>query len=71
MKYWGISFGMSVCQRGRKYPARCTGYLGHPCKNKPFESEKELLSLLANFILGPAVFGLFLGYVSRFACREQ
>src|ERR1700731_2542358 len=26
----------------------CTGYLGHPFKNKPFESEKDLLPLLAN-----------------------
>jgi hypothetical protein len=62
---------MSVCQAGRKSPALCTGYLGHPCKNEPFESEKDFLSLLANFILGRAVFGLFLGYVSRFACWEQ
>jgi len=26
----------------------CTGYLVHPFKNKPFETEKEILSLLAN-----------------------
>jgi hypothetical protein len=26
----------------------CIGYLEHPFKNKPFETEKELLSLLAN-----------------------
>jgi hypothetical protein len=26
----------------------CTGYLGHPFKNKPFETEKDLLPLLAN-----------------------
>jgi len=26
----------------------CTGYLGHPFKNKPFETEKDLLLLLAN-----------------------
>jgi len=27
---------------------RCTGYLDHPFKNKPFETEKNLLGLLAN-----------------------
>ena len=26
----------------------CTGYLDHPFKNKPFETEKQILSLLAN-----------------------
>jgi hypothetical protein len=26
----------------------CNGYLDHPFKNKPFETEKEILSLLAN-----------------------
>ena len=26
----------------------CNGYLGHPFKNKPFETEKDLLPLLAN-----------------------
>jgi hypothetical protein len=26
----------------------CIGYLDHPVKNKPFETEKEILSLLAN-----------------------
>jgi hypothetical protein len=26
----------------------CIGYLDHPFKNKPFETEKEILSLLAN-----------------------
>jgi len=26
----------------------CTGYLDHPFKNEPFESEKDLLSLIAN-----------------------
>jgi hypothetical protein len=27
---------------------RCIGYLGHPFKNNPFETEKDQLSLLAN-----------------------
>jgi hypothetical protein len=26
----------------------CTGYVGHPFKNKPVETENDLLSLLAN-----------------------
>lgn len=26
----------------------CTGYLDHPFRNKPFETEKNLLPLLAN-----------------------
>jgi hypothetical protein len=26
----------------------CIGYLEHPFKNEPFETEKEILSLLAN-----------------------
>jgi hypothetical protein len=26
----------------------CIGYLDHPFKNKPFETEKDQLSLLAN-----------------------
>jgi hypothetical protein len=26
----------------------CTGYVGHPCKNKPVEREQDLLSQLAN-----------------------
>ena len=33
-------------QSGQVY--YCTGYLDHPFKNKPFETEKDLLPLLAN-----------------------
>ncbi len=29
-------------------PMGCIGYLDHPFKNKPLETEKDLLSLLAN-----------------------
>jgi hypothetical protein len=41
---------MGKVQRGCCSPigTSCIGYLGHPFKNKPFETEKDQHSLLAN-----------------------
>src|SRR5262249_53302658 len=49
VQYCGTTGHVENCQVGvfLSYMT-CTGYLGHPFKNEPFESEKDLLSLLAN-----------------------
>src|SRR5215472_16879467 len=45
---WHRELFRLVWKRKSKTASHCSGYLGHPFKNKPFETEKDLLPLLAN-----------------------
>jgi hypothetical protein len=43
-----VALDTTGTEAARPWIEACTGYLDHPFKNKPFETEKDLLPLLAN-----------------------